>query len=67
MALGNGPSAAPWVLNLIELIHWTSFPLGFFAAGFIAVRAPQLAPLLGNDPVRPFLLVLVCWREDPAT
>ncbi|CAN0512191.1 unnamed protein product, partial [Laminaria digitata] len=32
-------TAAAWILNLIELIHWASFPLGFYVAYFVFENA----------------------------
>lgn len=36
--------AAAWILNLVEAIHWASFPIGFFVAHYIYSHAALLAP-----------------------
>lgn len=51
-------TAAAWILNVIELVHWASFPLGFFVAHFMFVNAAAIAPHVGGDLTRVFLLVL---------
>ncbi|KIZ07758.1 hypothetical protein MNEG_0203 [Monoraphidium neglectum] len=56
--LGTGGSVTAFSLNCIKAIHWLSFPLGFWVAGFIVVHADKILPLVGNDPVRHYLLVL---------
>lgn len=64
----QGKNAAAWILNLIETIHWASFPLGFYVVHFISVNGAAVAahlpatlfglPSEGGDPTRVFLLVL---------
>lgn len=56
--IGQSQTAKPFILNLIELIHWASFPLGFWIMDFIFVHADKISPHVGNDLNRVFLLVL---------
>ena len=51
-------SARPLVLNLIELIHWASFPLGFYVLAYIFVHADAIALHVGGDLLRVFWLQL---------
>jgi hypothetical protein len=51
-------SARPLVLNLIELIHWASFPLGFYVLAYIFVHAPAIAVHVDGDLLRVFWLQL---------
>uniref|UniRef100_A0A7S0XDA8 Uncharacterized protein n=1 Tax=Chromulina nebulosa TaxID=96789 RepID=A0A7S0XDA8_9STRA len=53
-------TAAGWILNLIEFIHWASFPIGFYVCYYIYSNANGLAqlPALGNDVNRVFFLIL---------
>lgn len=51
-------SAAAWKLNLIEAIHWASFPLGFAVVHFMFVHSAAIAPAVGGDPTRVFFLLL---------
>jgi hypothetical protein len=57
-AFGTTETALPYSLNLIEAIHWISFPVGFFVAGYVAVNGNELVKLLDGDYVRLYLLVL---------
>lgn len=56
--IDQSQNAKPFILNLIELIHWASFPLGFWVMHFMFVHADKIAPYVGNDMSRVFLLVL---------
>jgi hypothetical protein len=51
-------SARPLVLNLIELIHWASLPLGFYVLAYIFVHAPAIAAHVDGDLLRVFWLQL---------
>jgi hypothetical protein len=51
-------SARPLVLNLIELIHWASFPLGFYVLGYIFVHINSIAPHVDGNLLRVFWLQL---------
>ncbi len=51
-------TARPLVLNLIELIHWASFPLGFWVLAYIFVHSEVIATHLGGDQLRVFWLQL---------
>jgi hypothetical protein len=51
-------SARPLVLNLIALIHWASFPLGFYVLAYIFVHAEVIAPHVDGDLLRVFWLQL---------
>lgn len=51
-------SARPLVLNLIELIHWASFPLGFYVLAYIFVHAEVIATHVDGDLLRVFWLQL---------
>ncbi len=51
-------SARPLVLNLVELIHWASFPLGFYVLAFIFLNADVIATHLEGDRLRVFWLQL---------
>lgn len=46
------------VLNLVEAIHWASFPLGFWILGYLFVHADAIASHLDGDRLRVFLLQL---------
>jgi len=50
--------AQPLVLNLVEAIHWASFPLGFWILGYLFVHADAIAIPLDGDRLRVFLLQL---------
>jgi hypothetical protein len=50
--------ARPLVLNLVEAIHWASFPLGFWILGYLFVHADVIATHLDGDRLRVFLLQL---------
>lgn len=50
--------ARPLVLNLVEAIHWASFPLGFWILGYLFVHADTIATHLDGDRLRVFLLQL---------
>ncbi|MEY2645213.1 MAG: hypothetical protein RLZZ611_1862 [Cyanobacteriota bacterium] len=50
--------ARPLVLNLVEAIHWASFPLGFWILGYLFVHADVIASHLDGDRLRVFLLQL---------
>jgi len=50
--------ARPLVLNLVEAIHWASFPLGFWILGYLFVHADVIAAHLDGDRLRVFLLQL---------
>ncbi|HEY9800135.1 MAG TPA: hypothetical protein V6D25_07235 [Leptolyngbyaceae cyanobacterium] len=56
--IGQAQTARQVILNLIELIHWASFPLGFWVMDFIFVHADKIAPYVGGDLNRVFLLIL---------
>ena len=51
-------SARPLVLNLIELIHWASLPLGFYVLAYIFVHAEVIATHVEGDLLRVFWLQL---------
>ncbi|MFN9933574.1 MAG: hypothetical protein ACK55R_11510 [Cyanobacteriota bacterium] len=51
-------SARPLVLNLVELIHWASFPLGFYVLAYIFVHASVIAVHVEGDLLRVFWLQL---------
>lgn len=51
-------SARPLVLNLIELIHWASFPLGIYVLAYIFVHADAIASHVDGDHLRVFWLQL---------
>lgn len=51
-------TAAAWILNLIELVHWASFPLGFYVAHKVFVNAGVLSDALDGDVSRVFFIVL---------
>ena len=55
---GQARSARPLVLNLIELIHWASFPLGFYVLAYIFVHANSIALHVESDLLRVFWLQL---------
>ena len=46
------------MLNLIELIHWASFPLGFYVLAYIFVHADAIALHVDGDRLRVFWLQL---------
>lgn len=50
--------ARPLVLNLVEAIHWASFPLGFWILAYLFVHAPVVATHLDGDLLRVFWLQL---------
>lgn len=50
--------ARPFVLNLVELIHWFSFPLGFWVLAYIFVHADVIATHVEGDHSRVFWLQL---------
>lgn len=58
VGVGQAQTAKPFILNLIELIHWASFPLGFWIMHFIFVHADKIAPHVGGDLSRVFFLLL---------
>ncbi|MBE9153788.1 hypothetical protein [Cyanobium sp. LEGE 06113] len=47
-------TARPLVLNLVELIHWASFPLGFWMLAYIFVHADVIATHVDGDLMRVF-------------
>lgn len=52
-------TAVAWKLNVIELIHWLSFPLGFYVAHYLFVNSEVLAKMaLGGDMSRVFFIIL---------
>jgi hypothetical protein len=51
-------TAAAWKLNLIETIHWASFPLGFCILHYIFVNAPKIGTYVGGYQTRVFFLLL---------
>lgn len=51
-------SARPLVLNLIEVIHWASFPLGIYVLAYIFVHADVIALHVDGDRLRVFWLQL---------
>ena len=51
-------SAAAWILNLIEITHWISFPIGFLVTFILFDNAPLIAPHVGNSNLRVFCLLL---------
>ncbi|QNI70972.1 hypothetical protein [Cyanobium sp. NS01] len=51
-------TARPLVLNLVELIHWASFPLGFWILAYIFVHADVIATHVDGDLMRVFWLQL---------
>lgn len=57
-SLGQSKTARQGILNLIELIHWASFPLGFWIMHFIFVHANTIALHVEGDLSRVFLLIL---------
>mmetsp|Transcript_20441 Transcript_20441/g.35129 ORF Transcript_20441/g.35129 Transcript_20441/m.35129 type:complete len:383 (+) Transcript_20441:115-1263(+) len=54
----NNPAPA-WLLNIIELAHWVSFPLGFQIAGYLFSNASAIAKV-GNleSTFQVFLIML---------
>lgn len=51
-------NAKAWILNLIEFIHWGSFPLGFYVAWIIFDNASAIATKLDGSMLRVFFLIL---------
>lgn len=51
-------TAAAWILNLIELTHWASFPLGLYIAYFVFENTSSHATVLGRSTARVFFIVL---------
>lgn len=51
-------TAAAWILNLIELTHWTSFPLGFYVAHYIFENASNIDSVLDASSSRVFYITL---------
>jgi hypothetical protein len=51
--------APAWMLNIVELAHWVSFPIGFQLAHYLFTQAPTIAVgTLGGDTTRVFLIIL---------
>lgn len=46
-------TAAPWILNIIEAIHWASFPVGLYVTYYIFSNTAKIATYLpdGSDGV----------------
>lgn len=51
-------TAVAWKLNVIELVHWMSFPLGFFVAHYVFVNSEVIVTALGGDVSRVFFITL---------
>eukprot|EP00731_Ephydatia_muelleri_P020778 Em0013g505a len=51
-------SAAAWILNLIEITHWVSFPIGFLVTFILFDKALVIAPHVDNSNLRVFCLLL---------
>jgi hypothetical protein len=51
-------TARPLVLNLIEGIHWASFPLGFYVLAYLLIHATVIAKHVDGDLLRVFWLQL---------
>jgi hypothetical protein len=50
--------ANPLVLNIIELVHWLSFPIGFYIAYYIFMNMDIIKLAVDNDRSRVFFLML---------
>ncbi|CAN0548744.1 unnamed protein product, partial [Laminaria digitata] len=51
-------TAAAWILNLIELTHWASFPLGFYVAHYIYENGHHIETVLDSSRTRLFCIML---------
>jgi hypothetical protein len=63
MELGQDKHASPVILNIIEFLHWSSFPLGFYVAAFIFKHQDEIAAIaFHDDRLRVFLVLqgLMC-------
>eukprot|EP00892_Ulva_mutabilis_P001126 jgi/Ulvmu1/11013/UM007_0193.1 len=52
------PTAAAWILNVIEALHWASFPLGLYIAHSIFTNTSQIAKFLPDGSSGVFWLIL---------
>jgi len=52
--------APSWLINIIELAHWVSFPIGFKIAAYLFTNASAIAAAgnWGGSPIQVFLLML---------
>jgi len=57
---GDAKESSPgWLLNIVELAHWVSFPIGFQLAYYLFSQAPTIAVgTMGGDTTRVFLIML---------
>jgi len=61
-------SAKAWILNVIELFHWISFPIGFYLFWTMFENSGRLAAAIGGkDPILGVFFLLLSHGKYQAT